>query len=218
MPVLYSADLSPYAARVRLAVYWKGLENRVAFDAPPGGLKSEDYLKINPLGKIPALKLDSGFCLPESELIVEYLEDAYPVRPLRPAGAENAARARLAARIADLYLAPGLAPLFLNADPSKRDDAAVDEGFATVAKALDDIETFLDPTGPWAVGTQPSTADCALAPVFWFIAWADAWYGRETLDGRAACARVFAKAQSDEAGARVFEELDRGLKARFAAQ
>ncbi len=215
MPVLYSSELSPYAARVRLAVYWKGLENRVVFDAPPGGLKSEEYLAINPLGKIPALRLDSGFCLPESELIVEYLEDQYPVRPLRPAGAENAARARLVARIADLYLAPGLAPLFLNADPSKRDDAAVDQGFKTVAKALDDIEGFLDETGPWAIGTQPSTADCALTPVFWFIAWADAWYERSTLAGRPACARVFEKARTDAAASRVFAELERGLKARF---
>lgn len=215
MPVLYSSDLSPYAARVRMAVYLKGLENRVVFDAPPGGLKSEEYRAINPLGKIPALKLDSGFCLPESELIVEYLEDQYPVRPLRPAGAENAARARLAARIADLYLAPGLAPLFLNADPSKRDDAAVDQGFATVTKALDDIESFLDETGPWSMGTQPSTADCALAPVFWFIAWADAWYQRSTLADRPACARVYEKAKSDDAASRVFEELERGLKARF---
>ena len=216
MPVLYNADLSPYAARVRLAVYWKGLENRVVFDAPPGGLKSDEYKALNPLGKVPAIKLDSGFCLPESELIVEYLEDAYPVRPLRPAGAENAARARLAARICDLYLAPGLAPLFLNADPSKRDAAAVDQGFATVAQALDDIETFLDERGPWSMGTQPSTADCALAPIFWFIAWADAWYGRETLSARPACKRLFEKAKTDDAGARVFDELDRGLKARFA--
>lgn len=215
MPVLYSSDLSPYAARVRLAVYWKGLENRVVFEAPPGGLKSEEYKTINPLGKIPALKLDSGFCLPESELIVEYLEDAYPIRPLRPAGAENAARARLVARIADLYLAPGLAPLFLNADPSSRDDAAVDQGFGTVAKALTDIEGFLDEAGPWALGSQPTTADCALTPVFWFVAWADAWYQRSTLTDRPACMRVFEKARQDDATSRVFAELERGLKARF---
>lgn len=215
MAVLYSSDLSPYAARVRLAVYWKGLEARIIFEAPPGGLKSEEYRQINPLGKIPALQLGSGFCLPESELIVEYLEDAYPIRPLRAAGAENAARARLIARIADLYLAPGLAPLFLNADPSNRDQAAVDQGFATVARALDDIERFLDVNGPWAVGAAPTTADCALAPVLWFVAWADAWYGRDTLKDRPACARVFDKAQSDEAASRVFEELERGLKARM---
>jgi glutathione S-transferase len=215
MPVLYSSDLSPYAARVRLAVYWKGLENRVVFEVPPGGLKSEEYKAINPLGKIPALKLDSGFCLPESELIVEYLEDAYPIRPLRPAGAENVARARLAARIADLYLAPGLAPLFLNADPSSRDAAAVEEGFSTVGKALSDIESFLDETGPWSMGRQPTTADCTLAPVFWFIAWADAWYQRSTLADNPACARVFETASQDEAASRVFAELERGLKARF---
>lgn len=215
MPTLYNADLSPYAARVRLAVYWKELEAEVSFEAPPGGLKSDEYKAINPLGKVPAMKLDSGFCLPESELIVEYLEDAYPAHPLRPTDPEAAARARLAARITDLYIAPGLGPLFQNADPRTRNDAAVDQGFDTLAKALGDLETFLDKTGPWALGKAPTTADCALAPVLWFVAWADAWYARGTLAARPACARVLQTAGDDAVGARVFEELDRGLKARF---
>lgn len=216
MAVLYNSDLSPYAARARLAVYWKGLESRVVFDAPPDGLKSEAYAEINPLQKIPALKLDTGFCLPESELIVEYLEDAYPVRPLRPAGAENAARARLIARLIDLYLAPGLAPLFLNANPAKREAEAVEAGFSTVGGALDHIEGFLDAAGPWSIGAARTTADCALEPVLWFVAWADAWYERKTLAARPACARVFEAAKADPSGQRIYAELDAGLKARFA--
>ncbi|MEQ8406163.1 MAG: glutathione S-transferase family protein [Oceanicaulis sp.] len=215
MPTLYNADLSPYAARVRLAIYWKGLEDQIAFEAPPGGLKSEAYLKENPLGKVPALKLDDGFCLPESELILEYIEDSHRGRPLRPAEAKPAAVARLCARLADLYLAPGLAPLFLNADPSKRDAAAVDAGFKTVVGALGHIERYLNAEGPWALGEAPSTADCALAPVFWFINWADAWYDRSVLAEHPGCARVFEAAKADPSGARVFAELEAGLKARF---
>ncbi|MGJ3232394.1 MAG: glutathione S-transferase family protein [Oceanicaulis sp.] len=215
MPTLYNADLSPYAARVRLAVYWKGLEDRIAFEAPPGGLKSEAYLKENPLGKIPALKLEDGFCLPESELILEYIEDTRPEHPLRPADAKAAATARLCARLADLYLAPGLAPLFLNADPAKRDAAAVEAGFAAVATAMGHIDRYLDEAGPWALGAAPSTADCALAPIFWFINWADAWYQRSVLADHPKCARLFAAAKADAAAARVFAELEAGLKARF---
>jgi glutathione S-transferase len=216
MPTLYNADLSPYAARVRLAIFWKGLEDQIAFEAPPGGLKSDAYKAINPLGKVPAMKLDSGFCLPESELIVEYLEEAYPAHPLRPADPEIAARARLAARISDLYLAPGLGPLFQNADPRTRDADAVDQGFAKLSKALGDLEGFLDPEGPWSAGAAPSTADCALAPVFWFVAWADGWYQRTTLEAHPACARVFHAARSDKVAARVLDEIERAMKARFA--
>lgn len=218
MPVLYNADLSPYAARVRLAVYWKGLEAEIAFDSPPGGLKSEAYLNENPLGKIPALKLEDGFCLPESELILEYVEDSYSQNPLRPADPKARAIARLCARLGDLYLAPGLAPLFLNADPAGRDAAAVDAGFETVSGTLGHIERYLDAAGPWALGARPSTADCALAPIFWFIAWADAWYQRSVLADHSKCARVFETAKADIAASRVFAELEAGLKARAGGQ
>ncbi len=215
MPVLYTVDLSPYAARVRPAVYWKGLEDVIAFEAPHGGLKSEAYLKENPLGKVPALKLDDGFCLPERELILEYIEDSHPERALRPADPETAAKARLCARLADLYLAPGLGPVFTNADPSQRDETAVDSGFKTVADALGHIERYLDADGPWAMGATPSTADCALAPMLWFIHWADAWYQRTTLADPPKCQWLFETAQTDPASAKVYGELDTALKARF---
>lgn len=215
MPILYNVDLSPYAARVRLAVYWKGLEDVIAFEAPPGGLKSEAYLRENPLGKVPALKLDTGFCLPESELILEFIEDSHPERPLRPTDPETAAKARLCARVGDLYLAPGLGPLFMNADPSKRDEAAVDAGFKTVGNALGHIERYLDADGPWAMGANPSTADCALAPMLWLIHWADSWYQRTTLAELPKCRRLFKTAQTDPASAKVYGELDTALKARF---
>lgn len=215
MPVLYNADLSPYAARVRLAVYWKALEDEIGFQAPPGGLKSEAYKLENPLGKIPALKLEDGFCLPESELILEYVEDRYPETPLRPADAKTAATARLCARLTDLYLAPGLAPLFLNADPSARDADAVEAGFATVGDTLGHIERYLDADGPWAMGAAPTTADCALAPIFWFLDWADRWYQRSVLADHPRCARVFETAKADAGAARVYTELAAGLKARF---
>lgn len=215
MPVLYNLDLSPYAARVRLAIRWKGLEDEIAVEAPPGGLKSEAYLALNPMGKVPALKLDDGFCLPESEPIVEYLDDQYPERSLRPADPLKAAKARLCARIADLYIAPGLAPLFLNADPASRDDGVIDTGFETLSGALGHLDRHLDPKGPWASGGRPSGADCALAPVLWFLDWADGLYRRETLTRFARCERVFRTAQADAHASAVFAEMGAALKARF---
>ncbi|XBQ16652.1 MAG: glutathione S-transferase family protein [Oceanicaulis sp.] len=216
MPTLYNLALSPYAARVRLAAYWRGLEDAVSFAEPPGGLKSEAYLKKNPLGKVPALKLENGFCLPESELIVEYLEDAFPGRPLRPSDPETAARARLAARLCDLYVAPGLGPIFRNANPRERDEAAVNTGFETLATALAQIDAYLDSAGPWAVGPAPSTADCALVPVLWFVEWADGWYGRTTLAGTPRCRRVLDAAKADGQASRVIGELATALRSRFS--
>ncbi len=95
---LYSANLSPYSARARLAIYAKGLDVEIA--PPPGGLKSPEYLALNPMGKAPSLELADGTVIPESEIVVEYLEDAFPARPLRPAKPADAARARVLARLA----------------------------------------------------------------------------------------------------------------------
>ena len=51
-------------------MYWKGLQDQVAVRSPMelGGLKTEEYLAINPQGKMPALVLPDGTSLAESEV------------------------------------------------------------------------------------------------------------------------------------------------------
>ena len=84
---LFQTYASPFPTRVRLLIYAKGLD--VELVEPPGFHASTeakgDYLKVNPIGRVPALVLDDGRVLPESEVICEYLEDAYPEPSLRPA-------------------------------------------------------------------------------------------------------------------------------------
>ncbi len=114
---LYSAVLSPFASRVRLAIYAKGLD--IEITTPPGGAtRSPEYLAINPIGRVPALALDDGSVIPESDTIVEYLDDAFPTPPLRPASAEDKAKARLLARIGDLYLMSQGGGLFGQINPA----------------------------------------------------------------------------------------------------
>jgi glutathione S-transferase len=61
------------------------------------------YLEKSPLGKVPCLETEEGF-LSESRCIVEYLELAYPARPLYPAGAFARAKVLELTQIIDLYL------------------------------------------------------------------------------------------------------------------
>ncbi len=94
MITLYDADRCPYCARVRIALAEKGLAyETVTIDLSdrPAWLYDK-----NPLGKVPVLEEDT-LCLPESVVIVEYLEERYPEPALLPA--DPAARALVRLRV-----------------------------------------------------------------------------------------------------------------------
>jgi glutathione S-transferase len=97
---LIDAPRCPYCARARIALAEKGVEyERVEVDLSD----RPDWVKeLNPPdGRVPIL--DDGFVLPESEVVMEYLEERYPDPPLLPADHEGRARARfLVKRFDDL--------------------------------------------------------------------------------------------------------------------
>ena len=172
---LYSVELSPYAARVRAAVYAKNLPVEIV--APPeGGTKSPEYLALNPMGRVPVLVTGDGFALPESDTIVEYLADVFPDSGLRPATAEGKAQARLIARIAEVYVMPALQPLFQQMNPKGRDQAVVDEAVAKLKGALVHLNVFMGDS-PYAAGEAITSADCALIPIMFFIQLAGPIFG-----------------------------------------
>lgn len=55
----------------------------VPVDLKKGEHKSEDYLKINPMGQLPAFS-DNGIAMFESAAIVAYIADKYPQKKLAP--------------------------------------------------------------------------------------------------------------------------------------
>jgi glutathione S-transferase len=79
---LCGVHLSNYHNKVRLALLEKG----VPFEEDAGCAPSqkEEVLARSPLGKVPWLELDDGRRLAESQVIAEYLEEAYPQKPLLP--------------------------------------------------------------------------------------------------------------------------------------
>lgn len=163
---LYQSALSPFAARVRTQIYAKGLA--IEMLEPPGGLGSDSYKRINPTGKIPALALDDGSVLPESNVIAEYLEDVAPTPSLRPSDPAARARMRVLIQLCDLYVYPALRDLYpLVMDAKLRDDAVIADGFAKLAPVYDQIERFLAPA-PYAAGPDLTLADCALHSIFFF--------------------------------------------------
>ena len=162
---LYNMNLSNFASKSRIAIYDKGLNIEIAA-IPGGNLKSPEFLKINPLGKTPALDAD-GVIIAESEIINEYLEDKFPNPPLLPKTAEERAHVRTFTRFHDLYLEPPLRALFGQLNPKSRDEKIVNERLTDFNQRLDQLEAMLGPTG-FAAGSEFTLADCALAPTMFF--------------------------------------------------
>lgn len=108
---LYNVDHSPYSTRVRIQIRKKNLA--ISIENPPVTMRTPEFLERFPMGKVPVLELDDGTALPESWVIMEYLEDLFPEPPLRPSDAIEKAQGQLLARYADTHLSPaGLFPLF----------------------------------------------------------------------------------------------------------
>jgi glutathione S-transferase len=155
---LYGAIASPYVARVVMYARLKGVDLPLA--EAPGGIKSPEYLKLNPIGKMPTLDVD-GKGIGESTIICDYLEDVCPQKPGLPKDPLDRARSRLVGRITDLYLSQHVGPLFRQMNPATRDAAAVDAAGKEIAKVYGYLEQVMGP-GPFCVGATPTFGDCAL--------------------------------------------------------
>jgi len=162
---LYSRDLSNFSAKSRIVIYEKGLD--VEMVDPPGGMSSQEYEKLNPLGKIPALQLDNGRMIAESEVINEYLEDKFPAEPLLPQDAEGWAAVRSYSRFHDLYLDPPMRALLPQVFGRKLAAAFIQGRLGEINGRLDALEGMI--AGPWAAGDSFTLADAALAPTIFVM-------------------------------------------------
>lgn len=208
---LYSMNLSNFATKSRIAIYDKGLNIEIA-PVPGGTFKSPEYLKINPLGKIPALDAD-GMIIAESEVINEYLEDKFPTPPLMPRSPEGRARVRLFTRFHDLYLEPPLRALFGQLNPKSRDDKIVNERLTEFNQRLDQLESMLGASG-FACGADFTLADCALAPTMFFATNMLPGFGaKPPLEGRPKLAAWWTQVQTRPSVKKALEEMAEALAA-----
>lgn len=208
---LYSLPLSPYSARVRGAIYAKDLAVEIV--TPPGDWRTSDAFRaINPLVRVPVLILDNGAALPESGVIVEYLEDAFPKPSLRPNTPEALARVRLITQIAELYVQPAAMPLFVAYDAEKRDMPAIEGQWAKLKGGLCQLERLLTPH-TFATGDRMSTADVWLTPVRFVLSGLMDFTGRtDLLDTFPLVAGYAEVVQQDAVLGRVWREMNDGLR------
>jgi len=90
---LYNAERCPYAARVRIVLAEKGIEVEVVeidlSDRPAW------FYDKNPKGRVPVIEEEGERPLPESAVIMEFLEERYPEPALLPLDPADRAAARL---------------------------------------------------------------------------------------------------------------------------
>lgn len=158
---LHGSEQSPFSARVWIACEAKG----IAIDnlgLPETGLKSPEFLALNPVGKIPVL-LDGGTPIIESETILDYIEDCHPEPPLRPASPLDRTRMRTAMRIMDTYVMVPVSRLFAHLDPATSDRRVIEDEHRRWQQGLAWLARFV-PDAPQVVGDTLTLADCVLPP------------------------------------------------------
>lgn len=110
---LYDAGRAPNTRRTRIFLAEKGLAiPLVPVDLMALEQKGEEYRKINPRGRVPALELDDGTIITESVAICRYFEELQPQPPLFGIGALGKAQVEMWHRRVELELFNSVATVF----------------------------------------------------------------------------------------------------------
>lgn len=167
---LISANPSPYARKVRVALHEKGipftLQTEVPWDA------ATTLSAQNPLGKLPVLLPPDAPPVYESRFILEWLEVRHPDPPLLPTDPEQRLAARQVEVIGDgvldaflLLFFERLRPAPLRSDPwMARQQRKIDGGLRALAALAEALE------GRWLVGERFGLADLAAGCALGYLA------------------------------------------------
>ncbi|HLS57342.1 MAG TPA: glutathione S-transferase [Zeimonas sp.] len=157
MLVLAGFAVSNYYNKVKFALLEKGVEFTEELN---WATKDEPTLEASPLGKVPFLRTAQG-TLCESQVILEYLEDAYPQVPLLPQEPFERAKVRELTAFVEIHVELVARRVYPQAffggtvsqgtiDATRRDLERGIAGFARLAKFA-----------PFVAGERFSMADCA---------------------------------------------------------
>lgn len=168
---LHYHPLSSYCWKVLIALY----ENATAFAARPvdfGDPAAGAALRARwPLGKIPLLE-DGGRVVPETSVMIEYLQERYPGPvALLPADPEARLQARLWDRFYDSYVMTPMQKIVADRmrAEGRRDPQGVEEARALLRTAYGLAERQLgESESPWAAGAAFTLADCAAFPALFY--------------------------------------------------
>lgn len=166
---LYDMPVSNNGARCRIILYKKNLdESEVCIASPSdiGGLKSADFLALNPQGKMPTLHCTkAGFSIAESDTICRYLLTVYS--SMGPSFSPDDPKSNLLCRFHDLYLTTIQGCMYKDRPPfgiyGTRKEALTE--FRYQLQVIDDM---LNEGDDYLCGSDVSLADATIFPTMVF--------------------------------------------------
>ena len=173
--------ISNYHNKVRLALLEKGIAFEEDANCKPS--QKDEWLARSPVGKVPILESDSG-SLAESQVICDYLEDAYPEVPLYPKDPMAKAKVRELITVIELHLELVARRLyggvFFGGTVSEETKKEVERDLAKGVRAFAKLARF----DPYVAGKEFTLADCAAFVSLPLAAMATKLaYGKDVLEG-----------------------------------
>jgi len=169
---LYYHPLSSFCWKALIALY----ENATPFEPVLVDLQDPAsrgaFLKVWPMGKFPVIRDEArDHLVPESSIIVEYLDRHYPgPAKLMPADPDRARQTRMADRFLDSYIhTPMQKVVGDRLRPVGHKDAfGVEQARALMGRGLSMVEEAVGPA--WMMGEDFTLADCSAAPALFYAA------------------------------------------------
>lgn len=163
---LFTYFRSTSSYRVRIALALKGLDYQaLPVNLLEGEHRADDYRAVNPQGRVPALRTDSGEVLVQSPAIIEYLEEVYPQPALLPAAPEARAKVRGVAALIGCDIHPLHNVSVLNQlRQLGHDEGQVNQWIGHwIGQGLVAVEQLIGDNG-FCFGETPGLADLYLIP------------------------------------------------------
>ena len=168
---LHYHPLSSFCWKALVALYENGVPFTPKLVDLGNAAERDALVKLWGIGKFPVLQDDArGEVVPESSIIIEYLDRHYPGRGrLVPDDADRALQTRLRDRFYDLYVHLPMQKIMVDRlrAGDKQDLHGVAEARAQLRTSYGMIEQQMS-GGGWAMGGDFSLSDCAALPALFY--------------------------------------------------